>query len=229
MLTENLKTLLDAMGAGWVLALLLVLSVVSVGIIVERVVFFTRNRVDLGAAQDGLRRALEHGGLKEGLEEIRKFKGMEAYVTSEILAQMDRGAAAVEEVAAGAVARERIRYERYLSFLGTLGNNAPFIGLFGTVVGIMGAFGDLERQVGGQTASRASAIMGSISEALVATAIGLFVAIPAVIAYNQFKGLIKRAEGNTDALVRVVLSFLKTHPDHAIFAGKNAASHGKGG
>ncbi len=79
------------------------------------------------------------------------------------------------------MAAERPRYERFLSFLGTLGSNAPFIGLFGTVLGIIKAFNDL-----GAVAIQGSAIqqtvMTGISEALVATAVGLAVAIPAVVA-----------------------------------------------
>jgi hypothetical protein len=71
-----------------------------------------------------------------------------------------------------------------LGTLGTLGNNAPFIGLFGTELGIMKAFADLSRnQLGG-----VAAVMSGISEALVATAVGLMVAIPAVIAFNRRDG-----------------------------------------
>jgi biopolymer transport protein ExbB len=89
-----------------------------------------------------------------------------------------------------------------------LGNNAPFIGLFGTVLGIISAFSDLEQLATG--ANRAQAIMGSISEALVATAVGLLVAIPSVIAYNQFKGTIRERIDRTGALSGVLLAHLKT-------------------
>ncbi|WP_232293919.1 MotA/TolQ/ExbB proton channel family protein, partial [Stigmatella aurantiaca] len=70
-------------------------------------------------------------------------RGMEAAVLQEALAASSRGADAVEQLIASVVARERPQYERFLSFLGTLGNNAPFIGLFGTVLGIIKAFHDL--------------------------------------------------------------------------------------
>ena len=110
---------------------------------------------------------------------------------------------------AATMAAERPRYERFLSFLGTLGSNAPFVGLFGTVLGIIKAFNDL-----GAVAIRGSAIqqtvMTGISEALVATAVGLAVAIPAVVAYNLFtRGLktrVTRAQGLAHALVAAARS-----------------------
>ena len=92
-----------------------------------------------------------------------------------------------------------------LGFLGSLGSNAPFIGLLGTVIGIMGAFADLQggAGVGGE---RTQLIMGSISEALVATAVGLLVAIPAVVAYNTLRGRVEGVVANTRALSGVVLA-----------------------
>ena len=82
------------------------------------------------------------------------------------------------------------------------GNNAPFIGLFGTVLGIIKAFSDLSRnQTGG-----AEVVMAGISEALVATAVGLLVAIPAVVAFNTLQGKIRRAMGRVDAMAHLILS-----------------------
>ena len=82
--------------------------------------------------------------------------------------------------------------------LGTLGNNAPFIGLFGTVLGIIRAFADLAAHPA--AVAGASTVMAGISEALVATAVGLFVAIPAVLAYNIFQRLLKRVVGRSQSL-----------------------------
>ena len=90
---------------------------------------------------------------------------------------------------ASAKSRERLALEKRLGILGTLGNNAPFIGLFGTVLGIIKAFADLAQNQG--PAGRRWSCAG-ISEALVATAVGLLVAIPAVIAYNIFQGRVRR-------------------------------------
>src|SRR5207237_10171293 len=96
--------------------------------------------------------------------------------------------------------RRRLEYDRWLLVLGTLGNNAPFIGLFGTVLGIIRAFADLAAaNRGGGGTSTASFVMAGISEALVATAVGLFVAIPAVLAFTHFHPLAQRVVGRVNA------------------------------
>lgn len=82
----------------------------------------------------------------------------------------------------------RVLLEKRLGILATFGNNAPFIGLFGTVLGIINAFHSLSKE---GSEFGVNAVMGGISEALVATAVGLFVAIPSVIAYNYFVRKIK--------------------------------------
>jgi biopolymer transport protein ExbB/TolQ len=209
-MTSQLSDLLDKLGVEWILYLLLVLSVLSVAVIVERLLFLWQNRVPVGQIHDGLLVALAKGPTATE-DMLKPYKGMEARVLAAGVREMHRGADAVAEVMTASVARERQRYERFLSFLASLGSNAPFIGLLGTVIGIMGAFSDLRRQVDtAATASRSALIMGSISEALVATAVGLFVAIPAVIAYNQFRTQIKKHQANTEALSSLLLAHLKT-------------------
>src|SRR5690606_35221956 len=113
-------------------------------------------------------------------------------------------AKAASEAMASATAIGRLRLERRLSFLGTLGNNAPFVGLLGTVIGIVQAFNELERAGLGGSAS--SDIMGGSAEARVATAIGLAVAIPAVAAFSYCQRGIRATLGNAEALEHIVLS-----------------------
>ena len=127
---------------------------------------------------------------------------MAASVARVALDEAEGGAAAVREAAAGAALRERQRLERNLAFLGTVGNNAPFVGLLGTVIGIIQAFNDLSLNTRGGAAT----VMSGISEALVATAIGLFVAIPAVAAFNTFQRRIRVLMSDADALVHVILA-----------------------
>jgi biopolymer transport protein ExbB len=103
---------------------------------------------------------------------------------------------------ASARSRERLAMEKHLGILGTLGNNCPFIGLFGTVLGIIKAFADLSHNQGGG----AAVVMAGIAEALVATAVGLMVAIPAVVAYNVFQGRVRRTLGRVDAVAHLILA-----------------------
>ena len=106
----------------------------------------------------------------------------------------------------GSLQRERQRFERYLGYMGTVGSNAPFIGLLGTVIGIVLAFQDLAANPKG-----GMAVVGpGIAEALVSTAVGLLVAIPAVVAHNHFRGGVQRRIGNVEFLSGMVLSQLAT-------------------
>jgi biopolymer transport protein ExbB len=88
-----------------------------------------------------------------------------------------------------------------LGVLATVGSNAPFLGLLGTVLGIIQAFGELASESG-----NTAAVMASISEALVATAVGLFVAIPAVVAYNTFSRRLKFILTESEVLLNLYLA-----------------------
>jgi biopolymer transport protein ExbB len=182
--------------AEWVLWILVILSVLSIAIMLERAVYFARHRLP---DSEGLAVRLARGDFEAARKAVEGRSGMEAAVVREALASTDQGADTVEQVIASTMARERPQYERFLSFLGTLGNNAPFIGLFGTVLGIIKAFNDL-----GSMNARGGAIqqtvMAGISEALVATAVGLAVAIPAVVAFNIFNRQLKTLTSRANAL-----------------------------
>ena len=208
MLTEKLSHFFDWVGAEWVMYLLLLLSMASLIVIAERIIFFRRTRIDVAALAHALRRALSQGDIAHAVDICRENRSMEGRVVAEGLRRLADGPEAVREVVEGALITERVEYDRFLGFLGTLGNNAPFIGLFGTVLGIMGAFGTLGTLR--QGADRAGAIMGDISEALVATAVGLFVAIPAVMAFNYFKGVIVERSGHAEALSKLLLAHLSS-------------------
>jgi biopolymer transport protein ExbB len=196
------------LGAEWVLWLLLVLSVLSVGVMFERWRFFRKRDYDPAALGARVMPLVRAGNLDEAQKVLAQIPGMEASVLSEGIAALDRGPASVEEAMAGAMARERPILEKHLAFLGTLGNNAPFIGLFGTVLGIIVAF----HQLSETERESAKLVMQGISEALVATAVGILVAIPAVIAYNAFQRRVKRVVAHTDALSHALLSEAKAVP-----------------
>ena len=127
MLAEYLNAFFDQLGAEWVLWLLLVLSVVSIAVIIERAVFFKRNHVDVDALSSRLLEALRGGGEPEARKLTRAIPGMTGGVLTAAFDAYHDGVGAVEEVIVAAITRERTRYDRFLTILGTLGNNAPFL------------------------------------------------------------------------------------------------------
>jgi biopolymer transport protein ExbB len=199
-LTERILAF-TLLGSEWVLWLLIALSVLSVAVMVERALFLS-NKGDTDALGRELAALLKNRDLGGARKVLDGHRAPTAAVAAAGLDSYERKTEAMTEAMAGVKSRLRIDMERNLGVLGTLGNNAPFIGLFGTVLGIIRAFADLSKnQAGG-----AAAVMSGISEALVATAVGLMVAIPAVIAFNFFQGKVRRSMARVDALAHVLLS-----------------------
>jgi biopolymer transport protein ExbB len=171
-------------GAGWVLWLLVGLSMASVAIILERFWYFRMRRLQQATLASDMRALLRAGAAE----------------TPEPPNETDLSAALE-----GAKSRERLRMERNLAFLATLGSNAPFIGLFGTVLGIIKAFHELA----GSQAGGPSVVMAGISEALVATAVGLMVAIPAVVAFNYFNRRVRAAMSQVEWVAHLAITDVK--------------------
>ena len=203
-LTDKLFEIAN-MGAEWVLWVLVGLSIISVAIIAERLFFIWRRRVNVAQLQKSLAEIADRDKLNTVARELASLRAMEAQVLSVGLARHEMGATAVSELMNGALTGQRQEYERFLPFLATVGSNAPFIGLFGTVLGIIQAFAVFDLADG---ANASAGIMGAISEALIATGVGLIVAIPAVIAFNFLKSCILSAIANTDQLARTVIAYL---------------------
>jgi biopolymer transport protein ExbB len=210
-----LEQIMVGFGAGWVMWLMLGLNVISVAIILERAWFFHTLRDDVSVLAHDLRTALDVS-LEAAGKRLEQSPSAEAAVVLAGIAMSGHGVAATEEAMAGASALQRMKLERSLVYLATLGNNAPFIGLFGTVIGIIGAFKALGEQAVVPAAEVAQqvlapqAVMGSISEALVATAIGIGIAIPAVAANNYFMRATRTKLANTEALTKVLLAHMKS-------------------
>jgi biopolymer transport protein ExbB/TolQ len=210
-LVEWLQRLMTNFGAAWVMWLLIGLSVVSVAIMLERAWFYLSVRDNLEVLVPKFREALRSADLEQARKVLEASPSAEAAVALAGLSEADRGAKAADEAMQGAKALQKMRLERRLAFLGTLGNNAPFIGLFGTVIGVVQAFEGLAKENSGaaQTATAApQVVMAAIAEALVATAVGLAVAIPAVVAYNYFQRHCRSILAETEALSRVLMSYL---------------------
>ena len=193
----------------WVLWLLLGLSLLSVAVMVERWIFYRRRKVDFESLREEFTKDLDKGDFEAAAKLLGKTDSLETNVVLAGLRGYSKGPESVEDLLTGAMSREKSLYERRLPILATLASNSPYIGLFGTVLGIVRAFKDLSKDI----ASASSGVMAGIAEALVATAIGLLVAIPAVVAYNVFKGMVKDAVTNTESLSRILLAELKAAGD----------------
>ena len=226
-LVEWLQHLMTNFGAAWVMWLMIGLSVGSVTIMLERGWFYYSIRDDIPQLAQSLRDRLRDDDLPAALTLLEKSPSAEAAVVVAGLREADRGVKSAEKAMKGAAALQKMKLEQRLAFLGTLGNNAPFIGLFGTVIGVVQAFEQLGKQgmAGSQAAASAAApaaVMSSIAEALVATAVGLAVAIPAVAAYNYYQRHTRAVLGNTEALSNVLLAHLSSEEQPAAPAGKKA-------
>jgi biopolymer transport protein TolQ len=193
-------------GADSILYLLLATSVVSVAMIIERWWVLRTIRSNSLRIKRKMEEALQGNTLAD-LEEIAKDRDtLEGRAVSYALRQVkDKSAAGAEEIFNSFIVMQRPQLERFLSFLATVGSNGPFVGLLGTVLGIMKAFNDL-----GANASDPSVVMVGIAEALVATAVGLFVAIPAVIAYNYFQRQVKYILQSLEGVKELSIAYIKT-------------------
>lgn len=209
---EAIKHLFLDTGASWVLWMLAALSIVSVAIAIERSLYYRANAADLQALATELHKRLEQGDNAATLSWLGGSRSVAARIAAAGLRLADRGPAAVDKAMVSRTALEREELDRRLAFLGTLGNNAPFIGLFGTVIGVIQAFEELGHSAaghaGGSGQVASGAVMSAIAEALVATAVGLAVALPAVAAYNYFQRRVEALLAGAEVLSNLVLAFL---------------------
>jgi biopolymer transport protein ExbB/biopolymer transport protein TolQ len=212
------------LGSSWILYLLLGLSVVSISTMVERFLFFKRRSENTDELHKKLAKFLDHDDLDGAAKLLEKSKSFEASVAREALRWAESGPEAMADAVDSALGRAKKELERGLNFLGTLGNNAPFVGLFGTVLGVIMAFSALGAN--GQNTSAMGGVMAAIAEALVATGVGLFVALPAVVAYNVIQKRIGEIETEALALTKLISAYLKAglgaHPRAAAMTALTA-------
>lgn len=204
MLVENLLKVAQV-GSTWVLYLLLALSVVSIGLMVERFLYFRSLKDRSTGLRNTISIALRDDRIDDAERALSASRTVEARVVKSALAWRAGGSRAVGDALESELGAARGELERGLNFLGTLGNNAPFIGLFGTVLGVIEAFHQLS---GGANKAAMGNVMSGIAEALIATGVGLFVALPAVIAYNIAQKRIGEIEGATTNLGKLFTAFL---------------------
>jgi len=208
MISERLLEL-SLVGAEWVLWLLFALSLYSIAVLADRIILYVKTREKIAELEPGLTAALAKGDLEGARRQVQRDSLVRNVIRAglDIISTGKRDPGTVEQAMLGALSRERARYEARLTPLGTIGNNAPFIGLFGTVLGIIQAFHQLGKLDASQAASN-QLVMSAIGEALVATGVGIMVAIPAVAAFNWAKSSISARIKHAESLMRGVLASL---------------------
>ncbi len=202
---------ISLVGAEWVLYLLILLSVMSVAVMLERARFYKKATAGLPEFRTRIRDAVTAKRIDDAtriVDERARNMGttagdLETTMISDLLQHCRSGSDTkkspdiLSEIAQDSILRSKSRWDQNLVFLGTIGNNAPFVGLFGTVLGIIKAFHHLAQE---STGAGPQTVMSGISEALIATAVGILVAIPAVAAYNLFQRRVKTALTDADAI-----------------------------
>ena len=194
------------MGATWVMWVLVGLSVGGLAVALDRAVYLIRTSDNVRRLKREILTFLKRGQVDAARQRLAQSRSFEARIVASTLESPEDGAASAEERMAGATLVAKIQMERRLAFLGTLGANAPFIGLLGTVIGIIRAFAELN----GAAGRVSQGLMTEVGEALVATAIGIMVAIPAVAFFNGFQRVIKTRLSRAEGFGREVMAFLKS-------------------
>lgn len=186
--------------------ILIVLSIFSIAFMLERYLVLSRIRSSSKKTSMRIRDILQSNRLAEVEDIARDRDTLEGRALSYGLRHIqEKGTQGVEEIFNSYALVEKPFLDKHLNFLATVGSNAPFIGLLGTVFGIMDAFRELATSQGD-----AAAVMIGISKALLATAIGLLVAIPAVIAYNYFQRQVRGILQNLESVRELCIAHAKS-------------------
>ncbi len=174
------------------------LSIWSITIIIDRKKFFSK--YSLNNELDKLLNLIAHKEKNKLIEFAKDKNSLSAKTALAALQINNASTEQIEKTVASFWAQERIILEKGLPILGTLGSTTPFVGLFGTILGIIVSFGALSS---GMIDSQK--VMLSLAEALILTAVGLGVAIPAVVAYNYFTRqltlILREGESVRDAII----------------------------
>jgi biopolymer transport protein ExbB len=188
-----------------IISLLLACSIFSGAVILERWFSLRRYDFDRDALLERLRKLLSENKKESAIthcENMRRPIGRILAWTLNPGAQ-DRAAGRehLERVAQRLIRTETANMNQYLTFLGTIGSISPFVGLFGTIVGIIHAFRAIAENAGGGP----GVVANGIAEALITTALGLFVAIPAIVAYNGFGRKVERISEDMELSAQEIL------------------------
>jgi biopolymer transport protein ExbB len=186
------------------LVVLFFCSIIALTVAIERYLVMKRNSIDTNWLIQRIRHFILENRFGEAVAFLAKQKSCIATIFREGLQKRTLNRPDMEEFIANVISEENIKLERRLGILGTLGSMTPFMGLLGTVLGIVRAFHDLAAASGGGP----SVVANGIAEALVATAGGLVVAIPALMFFNYFTGKVKVLNTQMEMAARNLILFL---------------------
>lgn len=202
----------------WIIAPILLCSILTVMVAINRFYYYNRNKRDVVQFIPKLQKELARNNLDSAQNLSVQLGGIIGEVSEEavrIFSEQKNGFSRSFDIASSLATR---KLESHLTILGTIGGVCPFLGLFGTVVRILYTFQDLAVQ-GNQSAAVAS----GIASALIATALGLGVAIVAVVLYNYFQSMVKRFEDDFQLIKLLFLSFVDSNEDVIINQPTNIA------
>ncbi|PYU07768.1 MAG: flagellar motor protein MotA [Acidobacteria bacterium] len=202
----DIRSLLSSMGllARIVVGILFILSIYSFGVMIDRALMYSAARKQSRVFVQQVAGALREGKLDEAISIAERNK--KSHIAKVVATGLSEFQSASQQVSDAevidaakrglerSVAIVHAEMKRGLSALATIGSTAPFVGLFGTVVGIINAFKGIQAE----KATGLSAVAGGIAEALVTTAFGLLVAVPAVWAYNYFTNKVEAFDVEMD-------------------------------
>jgi biopolymer transport protein TolQ len=206
---EALFKIAEASAQG-ILYLMGVMSIISVAITIERHLALKRIGGSSKELMHGFKKVLANQSINQ--EQITKFSEDSSSLEGRALGYglsyvKEHGPSGLDDLFNFFKTTEKPGLEKNLNILGTIASNAPYVGLLGTVMGIMKAFNDLANSPGQGN----EVVMSGIAHALVATAAGLAVAIPAVVAFNHFQKQVSLTLGNIDAARDLCLAYIKSN------------------
>ncbi|MBS4759072.1 MAG: MotA/TolQ/ExbB proton channel family protein [Clostridium sp.] len=202
----------------WIVAPIILCSILTVMVAINRFYYYNQNKRDVVQFIPKLQKELARNNLDSAQNLSVQLGGIIGEVSEEavrIFSEQKNGFSRSFDIASSLATR---KLESHLTILGTIGGVCPFLGLFGTVVRILYTFQDLAVQ-GNQSAAVAS----GIASALIATALGLGVAIVAVVLYNYFQSMVKRFEDDFQLIKLLFLSFVDSNEEVIVNQPTNIA------